>query len=77
MEEYGKRTHRWQGAVRPSAGLQRGIGSITPRATFLPYEAGFPGGVRVAAGVYPVAQVVVSAATIGVLPTLGDLNGHE
>jgi uncharacterized repeat protein (TIGR01451 family) len=84
-----------------------GLSSITPRATFLAYEAGFLGGVRVAAGVYagrpgwldafaiattpgigraaelrlwtptggPVAQVVVSSATKGVLPTLGDVNG--
>jgi hypothetical protein len=84
-----------------------GLSSITPRATFLAYEAGFLGGVRVAAGVYagrpgwldafaiattpgtgraaelrlwtplgaPVAQVVVSSATKGVLPTLGDING--
>ncbi len=84
-----------------------GLNSIVPRATFLAYEAGFLGGVRVAAGVYPgragwleafgiattpgvgrpaelrlwtptgapVAQVVVSSATNGVLPTMGDVNG--
>jgi uncharacterized repeat protein (TIGR01451 family) len=84
-----------------------GLSSLSLRATFLAYEAGFLGGVRVAAGVYPgragwleafgiattpgvgrpaelrlwtltggpVAQVVVSSATKGVLPTLGDVNG--
>jgi uncharacterized repeat protein (TIGR01451 family) len=84
-----------------------GLNHLSLRATFLAYEAGFLGGVRVAAGVYagrpgwldafaiattpgtgraaelrlwtptggPVAQVVVSSATKGVLPTLGDVNG--
>lgn len=84
-----------------------GLSTVVPVATFLAYESGFRGGVRVAAGPYagragwldafaiattpgsgrpaelrlwtgggaPVAQVLVSGGTDGVLPTLGDVNG--
>src|SRR5690606_34873885 len=84
-----------------------GLGSLVARGSFLAYESGFRGGVRVAAGSYagrpgwlgafdiattpgagraaelrlwtvsgaPVAQVLISTATSGVLPTLGDVDG--